>query len=105
MLQSHGDGETGGRGDWGTGRKFSLVAPSPRRPVAPSFRLCGSLALWLCVSVANSSAQEQSAPVQSPPVINNPAALFTEALAGAGYLAVEILAIEDPAARDAVLRK
>ena len=39
------------------------------------------------------------------PVINNPAALFTEALAGAGYLAAEILAIEDPAARDAVLRK
>jgi hypothetical protein len=63
------------------------------------------LSLCLCVSVANSSAQAQSTPVQSPPVINNPAALFTEALAGAGYLAAEILAIEDPAARDAVLRK
>jgi tetratricopeptide (TPR) repeat protein len=99
------DGATGRRGD---GEKFSPSPPvpqSPRLSVSLSLSLSVSVALWLCVSVANSSAQAQSAPVQSPPVINNPAALFTEALAGAGYLAAEILAIEDPAARDAVLRK
>jgi len=105
MPQSNRDGATGRRGDGATGRKFPPVPLSPRRPVAPSLLLCVSLSLCLCVSVANSSAQAQSAPVQSPPAINNHAALFTEALAGAGYLAAEILAIEDPAARDAVLRK
>jgi tetratricopeptide (TPR) repeat protein len=55
--------------------------------------------------VANSSAQAQSAPAQSDPAITNPAARVTEALAGASYLVAEILAVEDPAARVAALRK
>ncbi|HEY8460508.1 MAG TPA: tetratricopeptide repeat protein [Blastocatellia bacterium] len=56
--------------------------------------------LCLCVSVANSPAQAQSVPE-----IKDPAARVTEAFAGAMRLAAEVLAIEDPSARDAILRK
>jgi tetratricopeptide (TPR) repeat protein len=55
--------------------------------------------------VANSSSQAQPAPAQSDSAIKDPAARVTKALAGASYLAAEILEIEDPAARAAVLRK
>ncbi|HKC87534.1 MAG TPA: tetratricopeptide repeat protein [Blastocatellia bacterium] len=55
--------------------------------------------------MANSSAQAQSALSQSDPAIKDPAARVTKALAGASYLVAEILEIEDPAARDAALRK
>jgi tetratricopeptide (TPR) repeat protein len=105
MPQSQRDGETGRLGDWATGRKFPPVAPSPRPPVAPSLYLSISLSLCLCVSVANSSAQAQPAPTQSVPAIKDSAARVTEALAVASHLVAEILAIEDPAARAAALRK
>src|SRR5882672_755529 len=105
MPQSQRDGETGRRGDWATGRKIPPVAQSPRRPVSPSLHLSISLSLCLCVSVANSSAQAQHEPAQGAPAIEDPAARVTETLAGAVRLAAEILAIEDPAARDAALRK
>src|SRR5262245_6190683 len=113
MPRSHGateterrrDGAMGRRGDGATGRQREIFAPSPRRPVAQSLRFSVIVSLCLCVSVSNSSAQAQPAPVQSATPVKNPAALVTEALAGASYLAAEILAIEDPAARDAALRK
>jgi len=55
--------------------------------------------------VANSSAQAQPAHAPGGGAIRDPAARVTEALAGASYLVAEILEIEDPAARAAVLRK
>ncbi|HMB28063.1 MAG TPA: hypothetical protein VKS99_08140, partial [Blastocatellia bacterium] len=55
--------------------------------------------------MANSSAQAQPALSQNDPAIKDPAARVTKALAGASYLVAEILDIEDPAARDAALRK
>src|SRR5262245_508205 len=73
--------------------------------ISSSLLLCISVSLCLCVSVANSSAQAQTAPAQSAPAIKDPAARVTEALAGASYLVAEILAIKDPAARAAALRK
>jgi tetratricopeptide (TPR) repeat protein len=103
MPQRQRDWATGRQGDGATGRKFPPVAPSPHRPVALS--LLVFLSLCLCVSVANSSAKAQSAPSQSDPAIKYPAARVTEALAGASYLVAEILAVEDPAARVAALRK
>lgn len=49
------------------------------------------------------AAQAQSTPAQSS--IKDPAARVTEAIAGAVHLIAETLAIEDPAARAAALRK
>src|SRR5262244_3321648 len=103
MPHRQRDEATGRRGDEATGRKFPPVAPSPRRLVAPS--LLVFLSLCLCVCVANSSAQAQPAPAQSVPAIKDSAARVTEALAVASHVVAEILAIEDPAARAAALRK
>jgi tetratricopeptide (TPR) repeat protein len=61
-----------------------------------SLRLSVSLSLCLSVSIASA---------QSVPAIDEPAARVTKGLAGAVSLAAEILAIEDGAARDEVLRK
>src|SRR6266508_3887858 len=104
MPQSHRateirrEGETRRRGDKET-RRFS---PFPLFPLSPCLLV---LSLCLCVSVANSSSEAQPAPAQSDPAIKDPAARVTKALAGASYLVAEILEIEDPAARAAVLRK
>jgi tetratricopeptide (TPR) repeat protein len=98
MPQSHRAAETERRRDGGTeGRRdraflFSL-----------SLRLSVSLSLCLSVSVANSSARAQSPPAQSS--IQDPAAHITKSFAGALYLVAETLAIEDPSARVAALRK
>jgi tetratricopeptide (TPR) repeat protein len=54
--------------------------------------------------VANSSARAQATQVQSA-TNDNPAARVTETLAGAMRLTTDILAIDDPDARDAALRK
>src|SRR5215510_13970438 len=104
MPQSHRateirrEGETRRRGDKET-RRFS---PFPLFPLSPCLLI---LSLCLCVSVANSSAEAQPAPAQSNPAIRDPAVRVTEALVGASYLVAEILAIDDPAARVAALRK
>jgi tetratricopeptide (TPR) repeat protein len=98
MPQRQTDGATGRRGDRGMKRRGEKFAPSLCRPVAPSLLL--SVSLCLCVSVANSSAQAQSVPE-----IKGSAVRVTETLAGAMSLAAEILAIEDPSDRDAVLGK
>src|SRR5262245_47200440 len=113
MPRSHGateterkrDRETERLGDGATGGRGENFAPSPRPSVSLSLRLCVSVVLCLCVSVANSSAKAQTAPAQSAPEIRDPAARVTEALARASYLIAEILAIKDPAARAAALRK
>jgi tetratricopeptide (TPR) repeat protein len=55
--------------------------------------------------VSNSSAQAQPAQAQSAAAIDDPAARVTETLAGAMRLTADILAIDDPAVRDAALRK
>src|SRR5262245_22319338 len=94
------DGETEGRRD-----RVFLFSLSLRPSISPSLHLSLSLSLCLSVSVANSSSQAQPAPAQSDPAIKDPAASVTKALAGASYLAAEILEIEDSAARAAVLRK
>src|SRR5215471_9785593 len=104
MPQSHRAAEPGqgGRGTRGQGDKGrNVLSPCPLFSLSPLL----FLSLCLCVSVANSSAQAQPALSQSAPAIKDPAARVTKALAGASYLVAEILAIEDPAARAAVLRK
>src|SRR5262249_37947392 len=108
MPQSHRAEQKEGKRDGGKeGRRDRafLFSMSLRPSVSPSLHLSISLSLCLCVSVANSSAQAQSAPAQSDPAIKDPAARVTKALAGASYLVAEVLEIEDPAARAAVLRK
>src|SRR5262249_31928720 len=108
MPQSHRATQKGEKRDGGTeGRRDRalLFSLSLRPSVSPSLHLSLSVSLCLCVSAANSSAQAQPSPAQSDPAIRDPAARVTEALVGASYLVAEILAIEDPAARVAALRK
>src|SRR5215813_5581863 len=108
MPQSQRATQKEGKRDGGTEGRIDralLFSLSLRPSVSPSLHLSLSLSLCLCVSVANSSPQAQPAPAQSDPAIKDPAALVTKALAGASYLVAEILEIEDPAARAAVLRK
>jgi tetratricopeptide (TPR) repeat protein len=104
MPQSHraaepGQGDKGTRGQGDKGK--NVLSPCLPFPLSPPL----FLSLCLCVSVANSSSQAQPAPAQSDLAIKDPAARVTKALAGASYLVAEILEIEDPAARAAVLRK
>jgi tetratricopeptide (TPR) repeat protein len=104
MPQSHRAAEIRREGEIrrSGGNETRRLSPCPLVPLSPCLLV---LSLCLCVSVANSPSQAQPAPAQSDPAIKYPAALVTEALAGASCLVAEILAVEDPAARAAALRK
>src|SRR5262245_46282049 len=103
VIKSGRDGGTEGRRDGGTEGQRESASKFPA--VSPTLRLPISLSLCLSVSLSLCQAQAQPAPAQSAPAIDDPAARVTKALAGASYLVAEILAIEDPAARAAALRK
>src|SRR5262245_5361536 len=103
VIKSGRDGGTEGRRDGGTEGQRESASKFPA--VSPTLRLPISLSLCLSVSLSLCQAQAQPAPAQSAPAIDDPAARVTKALAGASYLVSEILAIEDPAARAAALRK
>jgi tetratricopeptide (TPR) repeat protein len=89
-------GETRRQGDKETRRVGDKEIVISRFPLSLSPCLLVSLSLLLSVSVASA---------QSVPEIKGPAVRVTGAMAEAMRLTAEILAIEDPAARDAILQK